>query len=150
MPGPAPKDQSTRARRNKSTTRAVLSADHSVIAPELPEEISWHSLTRRWWADLWASPMATEYANVDINGMFRVAMLLNDFWMAETHKERAEIQVRLEKADADYGTNPLARRRLEWQIEATEDAKDRGRGRTAAKKPQPPTGDDPRASLYVV
>jgi hypothetical protein len=94
--------------------------------------------------------MATEYATVDINGMLRVAMLLNDFWLAETHKERAEIQVRLEKADADYGTNPLARRRLEWQIETTEDAKDRGRGRGVAKKSQPAPGDDPRAGLYAV
>lgn len=150
MPGPAPKDPSVRARRNKSTTRAVLSADHKVVAPKLPTGIDWHRLTKRWWTDLWASPMATEYAKVDINGMFRVAMLLNDFWLADGHKERAEIQVRLEKADADYGTSPLARRRLEWQIEATEDAKDRGRGRSTVKKPPALAGDDPRAALYAV
>lgn len=152
MPGPAPKDPSVRARRNKSTTRAVLSADHDIEAPELPDGVGWHPLTRRWWADLWSSPMATEYADMDINGMFRVAMLVNDFWAAETYKERAEIQIRLEKADADFGTNPMARRRLEWQIEETEGKQAQGSRRRANEgKPQPvaaaTSGSDPRLKL---
>lgn len=153
MPGPAPKDPSARARRNKSSTRATLTADHEVATPDLPESIAWHELTRKWWADLWSSPMATEYAKVDQNGLLRVAMILNDFWTAETPKERAEAQVRLEKADADFGTNPLARRRLEWQIEATEEAKGRGRKRTErTKDPAKPAdpASDPRNALYVV
>jgi hypothetical protein len=94
--------------------------------------------------------MAPEYVNSDINGLYRVAMLYNDFWLAETHKERAEIQVRLEKADADYGTNPMARRRLEWQIETTEDSKAKGQKRRVADKPpapQPEPGSDPRLKL---
>lgn len=129
------KDASVRARRNKSTTRRTLSDDHEVEAPELPDGVEWHPLTRRWWADLWASPMAPEYQSADLSGMFRVAMLQNDFWMAGTPKERAEIQVRLEKADADFGTNPLARRRLEWQIQSSEEAKSRGVKRKAAAAP---------------
>jgi hypothetical protein len=79
--------------------------------------------------------MAPEYQSADLSGMFRVAMLQNDFWMAGTPKERAEIQVRLEKADADFGTNPLARRRLEWQIQSSEEAKSRGAKRKAAAAP---------------
>ncbi|TDZ92149.1 hypothetical protein CCUG60885_04263 [Mycobacteroides salmoniphilum] len=153
MPGPVPKDPSVRARRNKSTTKAVLSADHDVEAPEMPDDIAWHSMTRRWWADIWSSPMAPEYAESDINGLLRVAMLYNDFWLSETPKERAEIQVRLEKADADYGTNPMARRRLEWQIEQAEDSKSKGqrrRGTSQPAQPKPPSGEDPRAALYVV
>lgn len=149
------KDQSVRARANKASTRATLSVDHDVEEPPLPDEIGWHSLTRRWWSDLWSSPMATEYADMDINGLLRVAMLYNDFWLAENPKQRAEVQVRLEKADADYGTNPLARRRLEWQIETTEDSKARGSKRRRANEPtesQKPaeSGDDPRAGLYAV
>lgn len=149
------KDQSVRARANKASTRATLSVDHDVEEPPLPDEIGWHSLTRRWWSDLWASPMATEYAAMDINGLLRVAMLYNDFWLAENPKQRAEVQVRLEKADADYGTNPLARRRLEWQIETTEDSKARGskrrRANEPAEAPKPvEPGDDPRAGLYAV
>lgn len=94
--------------------------------------------------------MAPEYADSDINGLYRVAMLYNDFWLADTHKVRAEIQVRLEKADADYGTNPMARRRLEWQIEATEDSKARGRQRSRREQAPVPEQIDPRAALYAV
>lgn len=148
------KDPSVRARANKASTRATLSADHEVVAPELPQGISWHSLTEMWWAGLWSSPMAPEYADMDIHGLFRVAMLMNDFWLADTAKGRAEIQVRLEKADADFGTNPLARRRLEWQIETTEDSKAKGQKRRGVERPDPAPAsddDDPRKSpLYSV
>ncbi len=149
MPGPAPTDPSVRARRNKASTRSTLSADHDIETPPLPEGIAWHSLTQQWWDDIWSSPMAPEYIHADINGLFRVAMLYNDFWLAETHKERAEIQVRLEKADADYGTNPMARRRLEWQIEATEDSKAKGKKRRGGDAPvlPPASGEDPRLKL---
>lgn len=147
---PLPKDPATRARRNKSSTRATLSADHDIEAPPLPEGIAWHPLTSSWWDGIWASPMAPEYADMDIHGLYRVAMLMNDFWLAETPKQRAEIQVRLEKADADFGTNPLARRRLEWQIEATEDSKAKGKKRRGEDKPPvdpPAPGSDPRLKL---
>lgn len=145
------KDPSVRARRNKSVTRRTLSEDHDVEAPELPDGVEWHSLTRRWWADLWASPMAPEYQDADLSGMFRVAMLQNDFWLAGSPKERAEIQVRLEKADADFGTNPLARRRLEWQIQSSEEAKSRGAKRKAAAAPsEPPSSGDGDARLALV
>lgn len=150
MPGPIPKDPSARARRNKSSTRATLSADHDVEAPPLPEGVEWHRLTVQWWDDIWSSPMAPEYEHSDVNGLFRVAMLYNDFWLAGTHKERAEIQVRLEKADADYGTNPMARRRLEWQIEASEDSKAKGAKRRGDDKPSAAPvepGADPRLKL---
>lgn len=145
------KDQTTRARRNKATTRATLTADHDIETPPLPEGIPWHPLTQQWWADLWDSPMATEYVDMDVNGLYRVAMLMNDFWLAVNPKERTEAQVRLEKADAEFGTNPLARRRLEWQIEAAEDSKRKGRSRRASEDSEPaaePTPDsDPRLRL---
>lgn len=147
---PTPKDPSVRARRNKSSTRAVLSVEHDVKRPPLPRNVVWHPMVKRWWADIWASPMAPEYVDSDINGLFRVAMLHNDFWNAETAKERAEVQVRLEKADVDYGTNPMARRRLEWQIETTEDSKARGKKRRTVDAPAAvpvDPGADPRLKL---
>jgi len=142
---PLPKHQSVRARRNKSVTRATLSADHEVKAPPLPEVTEWHPLTKRWWDALWLSPMAPEYAEMDIHGLYRVAMLMNEFWTAETPRQRAEMQLRLEKADADFGTSPLARRRLEWQIEATEDSKAKGSKRRGDDSPPPATRPDSAA-----
>jgi hypothetical protein len=144
------KDPSVRARANKASTRATLSGDHDIEAPPLPEGFAWHSMTQRWWSGIWSSPMAPEYAEMDIHGLFRVAMLMNDFWLADTPKQRAELQVRLEKADADFGTNPLARRRLEWQIEETEGkqaAGNRRRQAVPASVAPPAAGDDPRLKL---
>lgn len=139
------KDPSARARRNKASTRSMLTADHDVEEPPLPEGFAWHSLTVQWWSALWRSEMAPEYLDMDIHGLYRVAMLYNDFWMAESAKERADIQVRLEKADAEYGTNPLARRRLEWQIETTEDSKRKGRKRRATETVEPAAADSPQS-----
>jgi len=145
------KDQSVRRRRNQASTRAVLIADHDVEAPPLPGGFDWHAMTKRWWEALWRSPMAPEYADMDAHGLYRVAMLMNDFWLAQTPKERAELQVRLEKADAEFGTSPLARRRLEWQVQTTEDAQRKGRRNRAADDDAPaappaPAGD-PRLRL---
>jgi len=107
-------------------------------------------MTEQWWADIWASPMAPEYVTSDRNGMFRVAMLVNDFWTADSSKTRAEVQIRLEKADADFGTNPMARRRLQWEVERTEDAQATGKSRRArAATPSTPSAD-PRAILRAV
>jgi hypothetical protein len=108
-------------------------------------------MTQQWWTDLWDSAMAPEYADADRHGLYRYAMLVNDFWMAD-EKGRREIQVRLEKADADYGTNPMARRRLEWQIEAAEDSKAKGKKRRGDDQPPvdpPEPGSDPRLKLVT-
>lgn len=150
MPGPAPKDSSTRARRNKTSTAALIAVDPALKAPILPDGYDWHPMTVRWWNDIWASPMAPEYVSSDSNGMFRVAMLVNDFWLADNPKTRAEMQIRLEKADADFGTNPMARRRLQWEVERAEDAQASGKSRRArAATPSTPSAD-PRAILRAV
>ena len=153
MPGPAPKDPSLRARRNKASTRSTLNGDHDIKAPPLPAGVKWHKNTRAWWRDAWASPMAPEYTDTDRHGLYQVAMLNNDFWTAATPKERAECRVRLEKAEADFGMNPLARRRLEWQIEETQDKQARGRRRqvppAADVSPPPGAAEDPRLRLVA-
>lgn len=158
MPGPPAKDPNTRARRNKSTTRRELSSEHNVKAPPLPklDGVEWQPITRKWWRELWASGMAPEYLAVHRYGLFRVAMLFNQFFDPDTElKQQLEIQVRLEKAEADYGINPMAMRRLEWQIVETTDKQAASQKRNAASTsestpatPPPPEGDDPR--MYLV
>lgn len=148
MPGPAPKHPSTRARRNKTSTAATLRADAAIVAPELPGD-DWHQMTVAWWRDLWASPMAPEFDASDRHGLFRVAAIVNDFWTAPDARERAAAQLRLEKAEADYGTNPMARRRLQWEIERTEEALTKGDKRRERSAPASPKGDT-RATLRAV
>lgn len=148
MPGPQPKDPSTRARRNKTSTRSTLSGPlPAEQRPALPESRVWNPMTVSWWEDLWAAPMSSEYHASDRHGLFVLAALMDEFWLNPTTGLAAEIR----QQRAAFGLTPMDRRRLEWTIESAEDAKDRGaqrRGRSipaAGSQPAP----DPR-SLYVV
>lgn len=148
MPGPAPKDESVRARRNKASTRATLRADAAIVAPELPP-IDWHPMVLEWWRDLWASPMAPEYDDSDRHGLFELAILRNDFWQAETARERKEAAAEIRLQDQRFGLSPIDRRRLQWEIERTEDAQAKGARRRTARQANTPKGD-PRAVLRAV
>lgn len=151
MPGPSPKHPSTRARRNRSATAALLVADPQVEAPELPER-PWHPMTRSWWADIWASPMAPEFDDSDQHGLFALAVLVDDFWSAETPRERRELAAEIRQQGQRFGLSPIDRRRLQWEIERADGAQDRGNRRRASRQ-QPaeasaPAGD-PRDILKL-
>lgn len=149
MPGPAPKDASTRARRNKTSTAATLRADAGIIAPELPAN-DWHPMVIDWWRALWASPMAPEYDESDRHGLFELAIIRNDFWQAETAKERKDAAAEIRLQDQRFGLSPIDRRRLQWEIERTEDAKAKGERRRTTTAPQSGPKGDPRAVLRAM
>ena len=154
---PAPKKHSTvRARSNKASTASTLDSGASGIAPTLPTKPAeydgegarinedWHEETLAWWADMWASPMAKEYHSSDKHALFVLAVLVDQFWRAPDTKLASEI--RLQRVA--FGLTPYDRRRLEWTIEVTEDAKDKGKGRRESKGAvQPEPGKDPRLAL---
>lgn len=148
MPGPAPKHPSARARRNKTSTHAVLKADHAIVAPELPD-VEWHPLTRAWWRDVWASPMAPEFDESDLHGLFVLAALVNDFWMAPTARDRKDLAAELRQQGARFGLSPIDRRRLQWEVEKVEAAQE-GRRRTESKPRAKKRAADPRAILHSV
>lgn len=137
------------ARRNKSTTRASLATSHDLAAPDLPfSPEGWHPQTLQWWADVWASPMAPEYADSDRHGLFLLAVLVDSFWRSPSKELAAEIRLQRQC----FGLTPIDRRRLQWEIERTDEAQDKGRKRrtpaTEAKAPQ--AAADPRAVLRSV
>ncbi len=125
MPGPAPKHPSTRARQNRSTTAAQLKADPSIRAPKLPER-AWHAMTRAWWRDVWSSPMAPEFDASDVHGLYALAVLVDDFWSVETPTARRDLAGEIRLQTQRFGLSPIDRRRLQWEIERTEEAQDRG------------------------
>lgn len=150
MPGPAPKDASTRARRNKASTSATLKADPKITAPELPD-LEWHPMATSWWVDVWSSPMAPEYDPSDHHGLFALAMLVNDFWMADKPVLRKDLAAEIRQQSQRFGLSPIDRRRLQWEIERTEEAQQRGRSRRAqAPAASPKRTTDPRSVLRAV
>jgi len=152
MPGPAPKHPSTRQRRNRSSTAATLSVDPDLEVPALPTRL-WHEQTRAWWRDIWASPMAPEYDDSDRHGLFSLAVLVDDFWRCDEAKLRTSIAAEIRQQRQCFGLTPIDRRRLQWEIERSEDAQDRGqRRRGTATPPAPPVAGstDPRTALRAV
>ena len=122
-----PKHPSTRARRNKVAGARTLSVVHDVETPELPEidDVEWHDMTVWWWDDIWSSPMAPEYDESDIHGLFMLAMLVNAFWSEPSTTLMSEIRLQGQR----FGLSPIDRRRLQWEIEQGEKAEQQTRQR---------------------
>lgn len=148
MPGPAPKDPKIRQRRNRVSTTATLAQGESrrKRMPSLPDRddgTDWHPLTVAWWRDLWHSPMASEYLRVDRHALYRLAMLIDRFWLSGSLDAAKEI--RLEQQA--FGLTPIDRRRLQWTI--VDDVPERPRRRMEQAESREPE-EDPRKMLNWV
>lgn len=140
MRGRTPKPKHLRQRRNRSSAAVTLSVGPSTRqrAPSLPRCRDWHPMTRAWWHEVWYSPMASEFLQVDTHGLFRLAVLVDKFWANPTNGLAAEI--RLEQTA--YGLSPIDRHRLQWEVERVEKGK-----RHPMRKGE---SGDPRGYLRVV
>jgi len=154
--GPAPSPSSGRsAYRKKKGEGAVLSRNVEVEKPPLPAVRFWNDMTQAWWDDVWTSPMAQEYDESDKHGLMALAMVVDDFWTAETPRQRQEASQEIRLQGVRFGLSPIDRRRLQWEIEKAEDAQARTtkRRRAAGEESSspPPTGaKDPRAVLRAL
>lgn len=149
----AKKHPSVRARANRASTAATLPATVAKRGPrpQLPAVREWSDLTVQWWADLWLSPMSSEYHESDRHQIVVLAMLMDDFFTAGSRTMRTTISAEIRQHRTAFGMTPYDRRRLEWTIESAEEAKERGksrRGRTA--EPTVDSGFDPRQVLRAV
>lgn len=158
---PAPKHPGARARRNKSSTASVLTTPEAgdVEIPGLPphpkvdDGIDWHPSAVKMWNNLWASPMAAEYVDADIDQMYILIRMVDRFWSTDSMTGMKDLAAEIRLSGQRFGISPLDRRRLEWQVEQTEEAKDRGQKRRGPVDPPvaPPSGSaDPRAILRSV
>jgi hypothetical protein len=153
--GRAPDPASGRsAYRKKKGEGAVLSRSVTVDMPPLPDIRDWSDMTEVWWADVWASPMAQEYDESDKHGLMALAMIVDDFWTAETSRQRQEASQEIRLQGVRFGLSPIDRRRLQWEIEKAEDAQARTTKRRRAgeesSSPAPKVTGDPRAVLRAL
>jgi len=82
-------------------------------------------MTRAWWRDLWHSPMTDEYLRADEHALYRLAVLIDMFWLEPTKELAGEIRLQQQA----FGLTPLDRRRLEWSIEQVNAAQSRTHAR---------------------
>jgi hypothetical protein len=150
MPGPAPKDPSVVQRRNRASTATTLSGRNG-RQPRIPINHA-HRMTREWWTNVWASPMAGQYTDADRDGLAQLCMLVEDFWTAEDSRGRLAAAAEIRMQGVRFGLSPIDRRRLQWTLPEDPAARParggsrRPAGKRADLRPVP-DGPDPRDVL---
>lgn len=158
MPGPAPKDPSTRVRRNVDPVPTTVLPFVPGVQPDLPprfvnvdvdgvsvrREVAWPDRTLVWWAMWGESAIAEQFAAADWEFLLDTAAIHAAFWEGDM-KMGAELRQRVAK----FGATPEDRARLRITYATADQADERA---TRVRKPvaQPTAGNDPRNHLRVV
>ncbi len=126
---------------NRKSGSATLEVTDNQKAPPIPnpDGREWHLLTLEAWGRAWASPMAGQWLDTDVDGLGRLAVLWDNFYKAPHEKTLAEIRLQ----EARFGLSPLDRSRLQWEINRAEAP------RQTTSQPRR-HGADPRAVLMAV
>ena len=142
--GPAPKPAHLRQRRNRKAGSAHLEATIVSAVPELanPDGRTWHLLTLRAWQHAWASPMATQWLETDVDALGRLALLWDDFYKNPDSRVMAEIRLQEQR----FGLSPLDRSRLQWEVKRGQEADRPEPARVTTRR----SVVDPRAILMRV
>ncbi len=136
------KPASARQRRNKtSTATALVLIDRDTITlPPMPAlrrrvegalvEREWHSEAVLAWAEMWSSPMVTEYLEADLPLIHAYLACVHDYWdRVENGKSLTEAGKLMLSFAERFGIGPDSRRRLQWTVETAKEAMSRGRTR---------------------
>lgn len=133
MPGPPPKSAAQRRRRNRSSTAVTL------VAPAKPTQFpidisSYCPQVQAWFHDIAKSAMASEWDMSDIHGLVIQAELRQAFFTLPPEKvtQRVLLATEIRLGCVEYGLSPLARRRLQWEIERGEAAEAKTTARRTA------------------
>lgn len=129
--GPAPKDPSTRRRRNRPDELAVVTSDGQMHGPELPEGIDWPDATRDWWGTWRSAPQAQAFTDTDWSFLLDTAILHMEFWDGD-RSVAGELRLRAAK----FGATPEDRARLKMTVGEPEKGgkAPRGQGKAAAAR----------------
>ena len=120
--GPAPKPASRRARANKDPVGATVLRFVKADAPDLPDDIEWHSRTVEWWSIWQRSAQADTFTESDWSFLLDTALMHHAMWSKGQWTLAAEVRLRVAK----YGATPEDRARLRM-VFADADAKDEKR-----------------------
>lgn len=105
----------------------------------------WAALTKAWWTRLWASPMAGQFIESDVDGLYVLATLKDAFWScAPGDPKMGALAAEIRMQEQRFGVTPLDRRRLEWELE-----REPAGAETAPPTPAP-APVDPRKTMRLV
>lgn len=109
--GPAPKDPSQRARRNREAPSLVVAEDGERRGPELPEDFEWPAATVKWWETWRASAQAQTFTDTDWSFLLDTAVMHAEFWLGN-RALAGELRLRVAK----FGATPEDRARLRLSV----------------------------------
>lgn len=148
MPGPLPKPDDARRRRNPESKSTRLRRRTGPV-PVLPERVdgrAWDDTIVAWWGDAWRSPMASRWHTAETHVLVRYCTLWQQ-WADACRPDRmitvalkrvdlpegvagAQITIRIEPDAAllsamaaieeRFGLSSIARRRLNWELDDDE------------------------------
>lgn len=135
----------------RKPTKKLTAPTKDVEVPELPDADEWTSTgtwsrpVAAWWQDIHRSPMAAEFAESDLHGLYVAANYLNEALNPRNvAAERLKLGQAWERAIKAFGLTPNARENLKWSISQAEQAEHRTRDLRAKRqttKPSEPTAD---------
>lgn len=135
--GPAPKDPSQRARRNKQAQPQTILRFEQAEPPELPDieierdgelvEFHWPTRTREWWQMWIDSPQAEHFGSTDWDSLLDTALIHARYWRGDTSLA-PELRLRVAK----FGATMEDRARLRMQFAQADEA-DGGKGSSGAE-----------------
>jgi hypothetical protein len=113
--GAAPKPDGQRVTRNKQAFDWVSlpAAGRQDPPPELPKLRRWRKATLDAWADLWASPQATQW---DQTGKTLHAWAVLHHDLVEGERSPAGISAEMRQHEDRHGLNPRSMLQLRWRI----------------------------------
>lgn len=91
-------------------------------APKMPDR-EWASSTREWWARLWATPQATQWAEDDPE-IARLALLHQTIWHESPNGPSPGLLSEMRQIEDRHGLSPKAMLQLRWKIVRTETAEE--------------------------
>lgn len=110
-----PNPPGQRRRRNKDAPKWKKAAGGKGKIPPMPGGTKATSAARSYWRSLWTSPVAGMYLEIDKFPLARAATLHSKVL---TNEATATEQAELRQLEMALGVTPLARRKLQWEVES--------------------------------
>lgn len=115
--GRIPKHPSEKLGKDKPVVPPLkLPLVHDGAVPPLPKTFGWTPVGRAYWRTIWKSPMALTFIDADITALVRLTVLIE---LTTALEMNAAILSEVRQLEDRFGLSPLARRRLQFDIDRT-------------------------------
>ncbi len=111
MPGPVPKPKSERRNRNPKESGDWILLPAGGRAGPIPDAEGLPKSQKKWWNQVWRSPMATQWEEDDIPALIELAYLRDQFFDGSD-----KVASELRRRTMDFGLNPAGRQARRWMI----------------------------------